>query len=332
MITDTADRILGYIGTNKQAKAVDLVRHLGITNSAVHRQLNKLLKEGKITRVGKPPVVFYILKKEEKPIVTAIPADVQGFINSSYVYVSPTGEFLAGMAGFSRWVTSTNQEKYLQPLALEYVKVRQEANRYIAPDGWIDATQAKLEDTFHDRVIYKMLYKDFYSIEKFGKTQLGQMVLYAKISQNVKIIENIVEQVRPMINRILQVYNIDTIAYIPPSVKRNVQLMTELKNRLQIRLPEIVLRKVYTGDVIVSQKSLNKFNERVENAQHTIFVDVNKSALLSKNVLLIDDAVGSGATIHETAKQIQDLLKPQGYIIGFAIVGSMKGFEVIREI
>lgn len=332
MITDTSQKILGYLGTNKQAKAVDLVRHLGITNSAVHRQLNKLLKEGKITRVGKPPVVFYLLKREEKPLTAAISADLQDFINSNYVYVSPIGEFLAGMAGFTQWLSATNQERYLQPLALEYRKIRLEANTHILPGGWIDATQAKLQDTFHDTAIHKMLYKDFYSIEKFGKTQLGQMVLYAKISQNIKIIESIVDQVRPVINQMLETYNIDTIAYIPPSVKRNVQLMTELKNRLQIRLPEIVLRKVYTGDVVVSQKSLNKFNERVENARHTIFVDVNRSAVLPKNVLLIDDAVGSGATLHETAKQILELIKPKGIIMGFAIVGSIKGFEVIREI
>jgi hypoxanthine-guanine phosphoribosyltransferase len=217
-------------------------------------------------------------------------------------------------------------------LAQEYVTVRKEADRFITVGGWIDATQAKTQATFGDSVVHKLLYRDFYSIEKFGKTQLGQMVLSAKTSQNIKIIESIIEQIKPVVERIMQEYKIDTIAYIPPSIKRQAQLMTELKNRLQIRLPEIVLVKAYTGDVIVSQKSLSKFQERIVNAQSTIFVDVNKSALLPKNVLLIDDAVGSGATIHETAKQIQQLLNPKGYIIGFAVVGSMKGFEVIREI
>lgn len=332
MTTDTSQRILGYIGVNKQAKAVDLIRDIGITNAAVHRQLNKLMEQNKIMKVGKPPVVFYILKREEKRISVTIPQEIQEFINRTYIYVSPTGEFLMGMEGFTRWVQATKQEKYLLPLALEYVKVRKEASKHIVVDGWIDATKSKITDTFKDTVLYKMLYRDFYSIEKFGKTRLGQMVLSAKISQNKSIIEEIVELIRPTIERILQVYNIDTIAYIPPSVKRNVQLMTELKNRLNFQLPEIVLVKVYSGDVIVSQKSLGKFQERVENAQRTIFVDVNKSALLPKNILIIDDAVGSGATIHETAKQIRELMNPEGYIIGFAIVGSIKGFEVIREI
>jgi len=49
------------------------------------------------------------------------------------------------------------------------------------------------------------------------------------------------------------------------------------------------------------------------------------------SVLLIDDAVGSGATLNETAKKLK-LSGMAKKVIGFAIVGSMKGFEVIREV
>lgn len=52
MTTDISQCILDYIRTNKQAKAVDLVRDIGITNAAVHRQLNKLLEKGEITKAG----------------------------------------------------------------------------------------------------------------------------------------------------------------------------------------------------------------------------------------------------------------------------------------
>lgn len=332
MVTDTSSRILTYIRTNKQAKAVDLVRDIGITNSAIHRQLNKLLKQGEIMRVGKPPVVFYILKEKKESPSESLPKEIKQFIDDNYIYVSPMGEFLSGTKGFIRWISSVNQEKYLLPLSQEYVSVRKNANSLIVHNGWIDATRAKELTTFGDSPLYKLLYKDFYSIEKFGKTALGQMVLYAKTSQNMKIIGKIIKQIRPLLSKIIKTYNIDTVAYIPPSVKRKVQLMTELRKQLQIQLPEISLVKAYTGDVIVSQKSLTKLQERILNAQRTIFVDVNKSARFPKNILLIDDAVGSGATIHETAKQIKELLKPKGHIIGFAIIGSIKGFEVIREI
>ncbi len=332
MVTDTANRILAYIRTNKQAKVVDIVRDIGITNSAVHRQLKKLLGFGEIMKVGKPPVVFYILKNKNDLQSQQLSGEIEEFINNNYIYVSPTGEFLQGVEGFVRWVRAVNQDKFFSPLAKEYVKIRTETNIFFTPEGWVDATEVKEAATFGDKAVNKLLYQDFYSIEKFGKTKLGQMVLYAKVSQNIQIIESIVEKIKPTIDRIIKVYDIDEVAYIPPSVKRKIQLMTELHTRLKIHLPEISLVKAYAGDVIVSQKSLSKFHERVENAKHTIFVDVNKSVASPKNVLMIDDAVGSGATMHETAMKIKELIKPKGRIIGFAIVGSMKGFEVIREI
>ena len=49
-------------------------------------------------------------------------------------------------------------------------------------------------------------------------------------------------------------------------------------------------------------------------------------------MLLIDDAVGSGATLNETAKQIRNKKLASGKIIGLAITGSFKGFDVISEV
>jgi len=50
-----------------------------------------------------------------------------------------------------------------------------------------------------------------------------------------------------------------------------------------------------------------------------------------KKILLIDDAVGSGATINETACKMK-LKKMTAEVIGFAVVGSFKGFDVIQEV
>lgn len=105
--------------------------------------------------------------------------------------------------------------------------------------------------------------------------------------------------------------------------------MNYLKDTLNVPLPEIKLVKAYKGDVRVPQKSLRSLKERVLNAESTIYIkDV---APTFKRTLLIDDAVGSGSTLNETAKK----LKEQGVsreVIGYAIVGSYKGFEVINEV
>ena len=48
-------------------------------------------------------------------------------------------------------------------------------------------------------------------------------------------------------------------------------------------------------------------------------------------ILLIDDAVGSGATINQIAKKIKNKNAAVS-IIGLAIVGSFKGFDVITDV
>ena len=57
-----------------------------------------------------------------------------------------------------------------------------------------------------------------------------------------------------------------------------------------------------------------------------------KDTGVHKNILLLDDAAGSGATLNETAKQIRERGMVNGKIIGLAIVGSFKGFDVISEV
>jgi predicted amidophosphoribosyltransferase len=80
---------------------------------------------------------------------------------------------------------------------------------------------------------------------------------------------------------------------------------------------------------MVAQKTLNKLQDRIDNAQQTIIVE-DKTPF--DNILLIDDAVGSGATLNETAAQIKRKKLCKGRIIGLAIVGSFKGFDIISEV
>ena len=46
---------------------------------------------------------------------------------------------------------------------------------------------------------------------------------------------------------------------------------------------------------------------------------------------MLDDAVGSGATLNETACKLK-MKKLAAEVIGFAVIGSFKGFDVIQEV
>lgn len=92
-------------------------------------------------------------------------------------------------------------------------------------------------------------------------------------------------------------------------------------------MPETTLLKIFSGDVPIAQKSLSKLSERIENARQTIYVKDPKFSY--QRILIIEDALGSGATMNEIACKLDH---KDRLIFGYAVVGSYKGFEVIREI
>jgi len=64
MITNTRLKVLSYIREKGEVRVHDLVGVFHLSNVAIHKQLNKLLQEGKIQKVGRPPLVFYTQKKQ----------------------------------------------------------------------------------------------------------------------------------------------------------------------------------------------------------------------------------------------------------------------------
>lgn len=328
MVTNTKDRILGYIRDHKQARAHDLVKVFGISQVAIHKHLKNLINKGEIAKVGKPPLVFYIPKEKKEEIATYIRANIKKIIDKNYLYISPLGELLYGFEGFSTWAKSINEEKRLYRLAVEYVNTLSRVKKHFQSNNWIDATK-KIRNTFKETYIDKLLYADFYSLPKFGKTKLGQLVLYAKQSQNRDLINKIAVLVKPLIEKIIKEFAINAIAFIPPTVPRTLQFMTEFKAVLNLKLPTVELAKVNTGEVVVAQKTLSQLEERIINARNTIFMKHTDNSYI--NILLIDDAAGSGSTFNETAKKLKNVMA-KTKIIAFAIVGSFKGFDVIREV
>ena len=149
-----------------------------------------------------------------------------------------------------------------------------------------------------------------------------------KQSQNISLIRRLVDEIRPEIVRLIHSQNIDGILFIPPTVKREIQFMKELEEKLRLPINTLSVTKIKT-EIIVPQKTLSKLEDRIENAKKTIIVDDKK---IYKNLLLIDDAIGSGATMNETARQIRNKNLASNNIIGLAITGSFKGFDVISEV
>lgn len=327
MKTDTSDEIIKYITLRGQATGKDIADHLGITRQALFKQFSKLVADGKISKIGKPPKVFYFIKEKETEkmnIEAAIDNASKKAIAENFLIITPAGERKEGVDGFVYWCRKTNQP--IGKTAKEYVKTLEKYNAF-KKAGFIDGLE-KLKATFSEVYLDNIFYLDFYSIERFGKTKLGQMLLYAKQSQNKNLMKELILDLKPRVEQLVKKYKIDGIGFIPPTVKRETQFMRELEKNLHLNVRTVSIVKIKT-EVAVPQKTLNKLTDRVENARKTIVVNDKNEY---KNILLLDDAVGSGATLNETAAQIKTKGIVKGKIIGMAITGSFKGFDVISEV
>lgn len=327
----TSDKIIKYITENHQTAASELVTLLGITDRAVRKQLKKLLEDGRLVKAGVPPRVFYSVSTgtntENNDYVNNDPEvdkSVIKIIDDNFLYVTAFGKKFVGWAGFTMWCRDRNLD--ILKMAPIYHETIGKYDTY-RKDGLIDGMY-KMKHTFPKVALDKVFYVDFYNIEIFGKTKLGQLLLFSKQSQDRAMMNQMIDGVAPFIHKVMDTYDIDGVVFVPPTVKREFQLMRQLRKRLSLNVRVLNVAKIKT-QVVVPQKTLSKLADRITNAKETIVLEDTNHY---RNVLILDDAIGSGATLNEIAKKIRQRGICQGKIIGLAITGSPNGFDVISEV
>ena len=323
---NTKDKIVKYIKEKGQVTGADLAEHLEISRQALFKHLPKMFEHGLIKKIGTPPKVYYFIADTQKINRASfyIEDKIKKNIDQEFLIITPSGEKRDGFDGFIYFCEKNNLP--VEKTAIEYAKTIAKYDKY-KKNGLIDGS-GKLKKTFDRVYLDEIFYLGFYSIERFGKTRLGQLLLYAKQSQNKALMREVITEIKPTVDSVIKKYKIDGLGYIPPTVKREIQLMRVLEKGLRQDVRKVKIAKVMTT-ISVPQKTLNKLVDRIENAKNTIVVDESSGY---KNILLIDDAVGSGATLNETAKKIRDKNICKGKIIGLSLTGSFNGFDVISEV
>jgi len=318
----TRETILRLIKESGRLRPRELYEKLDIRQRAVFKQLKALLAEGLIEKIGTPPHVFYKLAQRFPLVTEKVDEESENIIDENFYLIDSSGSELVGMVAFSKWC---EQRKLpLLKTAGEYASSFKKFNFYKNTDGLIDGT-TKIKNTFTKCYLDSLYYLDFYSIERFGKTKLGQMLLYAKQSQNRILIRKLVEKVKSPIEKLAK--NFDLVCFIPPTINRGVQLMKELEKGLYLPLPKVQVIRV-RGQIAIAQKTLSRLEDRIENASRSVVVETSTPC---QKVLIIDDAVGSGAMMNEIAKQLKEK-NAAIKTVGVAITGSFKGFDIISEV
>jgi len=240
--------------------------------------------------------------------------------------ISETGLLLYGIDAFDYWC---KQRKLPILKTLEEFKITKEKYlQYVNAVGLIDGLDKIKNTKGYDSIFLdELYYLDFYAIERFGKTRLGTLLHYAKQGQNKMLMKIMVDEIKSKVLDFIKDSGADAIAFVPPTIRREVQIMKFIENYLKIPLPIVKLNKI-SGIIPVPQKSLNKLEERIVNAENTFSVPEKN---VYNHIILIDDAVGSGATLNIIAGKLKTK-KVGKKITGLAIVGSFKGFDVITDV
>ena len=184
---NTQAKIISYIKQRGEVTGAEIASYLGITRQALYRHLPTLLRLKAITKIGKPPKVFYSINKELATINQEIELGEikKRKIGEQFFLITPSGERKLGVEAFIYWCDKNRLPH--KKTAVEYIKTLEKYEQY-KKNGLISGLQ-KMKNTFANVYLDEVFYLDFYSIERFGKTKLGQLLLYAKQSQNLDLMK-----------------------------------------------------------------------------------------------------------------------------------------------
>jgi len=320
----TKNKILELLKTNEHLTVQELTKLIGVSRQTIHSNLNLLLNEKLISKIGKSPKVVYRINKQINSLnlENLTPEEVNS-LELKFSELTISGELLKGVPAFENWLIRTGQQKQYKKLAEIYI----ESLKKYYPDQDYLSLKNKIDLTFEKVFIDDLFCFDFYSIPQFGKTYIGNLITAAKSGQDLKSIISLSELFNLHIEKIIKKLNIDAVCWTPHSIPRELLFLREIKKRSSLNLPEIGIRKIFKNTIPVAQKSLSKLSDRVENASETIFIE--NRPIGYKKILVIDDAVGSGSTINEIARKIKNQSISNNKIYGLAFAGSFKGYDVI---
>lgn len=322
-------KIIAKFNEFSELTVKELVSRLGISKQMVHNVLNELLENKVIEKLGQAPKTIYRLNKSVNQVndtTTNLKKDELEFLSANIIVVTDTGDLINGIEAFEYWCKQRKLpvEKTLK----EFIVTKEKYKKYYEKSGVIDGTEKLTNTVGYEKIwLDKLYYLDFYAIERFGKTKLGTLLHYAKQGQSKFLMNLMMGQIAQDIKAFVVEQKADAVGFVPPTIRREVQIMKFIEEKLNIALPVIEIKKI-SGIIPVPQKSLSKLDERIKNAENTFAITEKR---IFKHVVLIDDAVGSGSTLNQIAGKIK-LKGIAKRITGLAIVGSFKGFDVVTDV
>ncbi len=322
--------------------ATEIANILWISRVITHKALKDLLKDKKLKKIGKWAHTKYksLIFNSEVDNGLNFPLQSGGELKKSpdfktqkilqeYFYkFSPEWKLFLWYEGIKKWCKERNMN--VEDKIKNFILVKQHIENLHNECGLISA-EKNFGKHFENVYLNEIYYADQYNWMEFGRWKLAEMTFFAKQSQNLKLISQANNEILLKLECIITKWNFDAIALTPWSIERKNQLLWLLKKSLErLKLPFVNIIKYYENNIPIPQKSLKTRQQRITNARNTIFIkDENISQY--KKVFLIDDFVGSGSTLNETAHKLKKEWVEE--VIWFAYVWNLNlSYDIINEV
>ena len=324
-------RILEAVRGCPQGRPSEIVGMTGLSRSVVQKYLKELLDGGYAVKRGAGQSVRY----EAVPYASEC-------MQESFLYKDAYGSLLFGIRGFTKWAEecSLSGENIEERVAFYEESMRQyDAEKRGGPYFVLDI-RGKLEGEklFLDEV----LCRDLYTVpvgNRRKRTKMAVLIEVVKGSGNreklKKLIAGHVESAVRDIYAVIRERKIDAVAFIPPTANRPVQIMNLLKKEFIAmnvdRVPVLSISRHFPDPYgsRQEQKHIRSVGNRIANARNSY--RVKRVPERYGTVLLIDDLVGSGATLNEVARQCREGGIAES-VCGLCLVGvNAKKLVVVRK-
>ncbi|MCH8519039.1 hypothetical protein LAT59_04740 [Candidatus Gracilibacteria bacterium] len=325
-----------FVGDEKIG-ATEISNRLGKSRTIVHKYLKELLERGELKKIGTGPQVVYQkinFDTKDTDTLTASDQDLiisfqdRKILDEFFLKFSAEGLIMKGFEGFKLWCLERgiNTEEKIKL----FIKTYHHIVSLQDSCGLISAKNAFGKD-FETVYLDNIFYADQYNWMEFGRGKLAELTFYGKSTQNKDLINQSIEEIFSKLECKIKTEKYDAIAITPWSIDRKNQLLKILEIQLKkLNLPFVNIIKYSSSGITIPQKSLKTREQRIKNAKNTIFVD-ERNIGKYKKVFLIDDFVGSGSTLNETAKKLKD--EGVSRVDGFAFVGNLNlKYDIINEV
>ncbi len=318
----------------EKRKLSQIAEALNISRPTANKYLKELFQNWEISKIWSGSHSTYLIpqvdKKETKSDFSSIyknpfPYEEAKLLDEKFFKYDSDGRILKWVEGFL--LRCKKRDLNPKDKISAFDAINQQINHYRTQCGLLNVTsQFKIKHQYS--ALDELFYADAYTRAEFGRGALSEQMFFAKQHQDKQQLKNLISLFYRNLECLLTTFDIDAIALTPPSISRKVQILDLVDQLIDPSIPRIPLIKYSPSKILIPQKSLKRPEERIQNAKNTIFI--RGEHIDYHTVLLIDDFVGSGATLNETAIKLKTAWVKK--IIGFAFFGNLDlKYEVINE-